>query len=55
LVANTSMHDFRVIAAAAAAAAVPTDGNLALATSEQDLLHCHSGDAIRILTMNPTH
>jgi len=49
LVANTSMQDFRVIAAAAQ----PANGKLALSASDQNLLHCHSGDAIRILSMNP--
>jgi arginine N-succinyltransferase len=51
LVANTSMHEFRVVAATAEA----VDGRLALATGDQDLLHCHAGETIRTLSMNPTH
>jgi arginine N-succinyltransferase len=51
LVANTLMHDFRVIAAATAP---PERGHLALTAADQTLLGCRSGDTVRTLSMNPT-
>jgi arginine N-succinyltransferase len=50
LAANTSMRDFRVIAAAAESA----QGQLALSRDDQALLHCRAGDTLRTLSMNPS-
>ena len=49
LVSNTTMKDFRMILSQA----VPVNGVIALPEDEQKLLHCHSGDAVRTLTLNP--
>jgi len=51
LLANTSIQDFRVIAATVEA----VGGKLALSATERDLLHCREGDSLRALPMNPTH
>ena len=51
LLANTSIQDFRVIAATAEA----VGGKLALSAAERDLLHCREGDSLRALPMNPIH
>ncbi|MFI4940615.1 MAG: arginine N-succinyltransferase, partial [Burkholderiales bacterium] len=49
LVANTPMQDFRVIAVMAQA----EREQLVLSPGEQALLHCHPGDSVRTLSMNP--
>jgi arginine N-succinyltransferase len=50
LVSNTSLQDFRVIAAST----VVADGKLPLSANDQQLLHSQSGHAVRTLSMNPT-
>jgi arginine N-succinyltransferase len=49
LVSNTDMKDFRMILSQA----VPVNGAIALPEAEQKLLHCHTGDTVRTLTLNP--
>jgi len=49
LVSNTDMKDFRMILSQA----MPVNGAIALPEAEQKLLHCHSGDTVRTLTLNP--
>jgi arginine N-succinyltransferase len=43
------MKDFRMILSQA----VPVNGAIALPEAEQKLLHCHTGDTVRTLTLNP--
>jgi len=49
LVSNTTLKDFRMILSQA----VPVNGMVALPEAEQQLLHCHTGDTVRTLTLNP--
>jgi arginine N-succinyltransferase len=49
LVSNTTLTDFRMILSHA----MPVNGGIALPRAEQQLLHCHSGDTVRTLTLNP--
>jgi arginine N-succinyltransferase len=48
LVSNTNMRDFRMLLSHAA----PVNGAIALPEAEQKLLHCHTGDTVRTLSLN---
>jgi arginine N-succinyltransferase len=48
LVSNTDLKDFRLIVAPCAADA----GRITLSPAQLDLLHCHSGDQVRTLSLN---
>lgn len=48
LVANTVMHDFRIIVAQAD----PERGRIALSAEDQVLLNCRAGDPVRTMTLN---
>lgn len=48
LVSNTTLKDFRMILSQS----VPVNGSIALPEAEQQLLHCHTGDTVRTLTLN---
>ena len=48
LVSNTVMQDFRMILTDAN----PSDGSIDLSKEEQALLHCHSGETVRTLSLN---
>ena len=48
LVSNTTLKDFRMILSQS----VPVNGAIALPEAEQQLLHCHTGDTVRTLTLN---
>jgi arginine N-succinyltransferase len=49
LVANTVLHDFRIIAAHAH----PEHGRIALTSEHQCLLACRPGDPVRTMSLNP--
>src|SRR5471032_2054816 len=49
LVSNTVLKDFRMILSHAA----PVNGAIELPEAEQRLLNCHTGDAVRTLSLNP--
>jgi arginine N-succinyltransferase len=49
LVSNTTLKDFRMILSQS----MPVAGAVALPEAEQTLLHCHTGDTVRTLTLNP--
>jgi arginine N-succinyltransferase len=49
LIANTQMHDFRVIAASAAA----TEGRIALPQDQQEQLASCPGESVRVMALNP--
>ncbi|CAN7743816.1 MULTISPECIES: arginine N-succinyltransferase [Duganella] len=48
LVSNTTLKDFRMILSQS----VPVAGIVALPDAEQQLLHCHTGDTVRTLSLN---
>ena len=48
LVSNTVMQDFRMILTDAN----PSSGTIDLSAAEQELLHCHSGETVRTLSLN---
>ncbi len=48
LVSNTVLKDFRMILSHA----TPVHGAIALPPAEQQLLHCHSGETVRTLSLN---
>lgn len=49
LIANTAMHEFRVIAAPT----TPAQGRIALSSAQQALLACGAGDPVRSISLNP--
>ncbi len=49
LVANTVMHDFRIIVAQAD----PEQGRIGLSPDDQKLLNCRTGDPVRTMSLNP--
>jgi arginine N-succinyltransferase len=48
IVSNTVLKDFRMVLARTN----PVDGKIALSLVDQELLHCHSGDTVRTLSLN---